>query len=150
MIQIDIESDYQDQVAAEALEAVASGVLRLTETPAESGITIQVTDDATLHQYNNQYMGVDAPTDVLSFPVPFDDPETGDPYLGDLLISVPTATRQAEAAGHPLMEEVKLLVVHGVLHLLGYDHATPEEKTDMWALQDSILTELGISAHPTE
>lgn len=150
MIQIDIESDYQDQVAAEALEAVASGVLRLTDTPAESGITIQVTDDATLHQYNNQYMGVDAPTDVLSFPVPFDDPETGDPYLGDLLISVPTAARQAEAAGHPVLEEIKLLVVHGVLHLLGYDHATPEEKAAMWALQERILTELGISAHPTE
>ena len=150
MIQIDIEPDFEERVSATILKSVAAGVLRLTDTDTNSDISIQITDDATLQQYNSEYMGIDAPTDVLSFPVPFYNPETGAPYLGDLLISFPTAARQAEAAGHPVIEEVKLLVVHGVLHLLGYDHATEEEKTAMWTLQDTLLAELGIAARPTE
>ncbi|MFN2144341.1 MAG: rRNA maturation RNase YbeY, partial [Anaerolineales bacterium] len=92
----------------------------------------------------------DAPTDVLSFPVAFDDPETGSPYLGDILISLPTARKQAETAGHAVQDEVQLLLAHGMLHLLGYDHTTPEEKAKMWTLQDRILTQLGIQAKPTE
>ncbi|MEJ2757736.1 MAG: rRNA maturation RNase YbeY [Anaerolineales bacterium] len=150
MINIEIAPEFAEQVPADILESVAAGVLRLTNTEANSDISIQLTDDATLQQYNQEYMGIDAPTDVLSFSVPVDNPETGDPYLGDLLISLPTAASQAEAAGHPVVEEVKLLVVHGVLHLLGYDHATPEEKSAMWTLQDTILAELGIAARPTE
>lgn len=150
MIHIDIDSDYEGLILPAVLEVVAAGVLRHTCSAKECDISIQVTDDETLRQYNNEYMGIDAPTDVLSFPVPFENPETGAPYLGDLLISFPTAAQQAEAAGHPVAEEVKLLVVHGILHLLGYDHATPEEKTAMWTLQEDILAELGISARPTE
>lgn len=150
MIHIDIDSAYEGLILAPVLEVVAAGVLRFTDCQKECDISIQVTDDETLRQYNNEYMGIDAPTDVLSFPVPFENPETGAPYLGDLLISFPTAAQQAEAAGHPVTEEVKLLVVHGVLHLIGYDHATPEEKDAMWTLQDKILAELGITARPTE
>lgn len=150
MIYIEIEPDFTEQIPEVILEFVASGVLRLTGTDANSDVSIQITDDAVLQHYNREYMGIDAPTDVLSFPVPFQNPETGAPYLGDLLISLPTAARQAEAAGHPVSEEVKLLVVHGMLHLLGHDHATAEEKSAMWALQDTILAELGIAARPTE
>jgi probable rRNA maturation factor len=91
---------------------------------------------------NRQYLGVDAPTDVLSFPVGEVDPESEALYLGDILISYPQALAQAEAAGHPVQAELQLLVVHGTLHLLGYDHAEEDEKTLMWKAQDEILARL--------
>ena len=84
------------------------------------------------------------PTDVLSFPASETDPDTGASYIGDILISIPRAQAQADAAGHPLEAEVQLLVVHGVLHLLGYDHADAEEKALMWKAQAEILTGLGL------
>jgi probable rRNA maturation factor len=97
-----------------------------------------------LQELNRDYLGIDAPTDVLSFPASETDPETGARYLGDILISVPRAQSQAEAAGHALESEVQLLVVHGVLHLLGHDHAKPEEKRRMWKAQAEILESLGL------
>jgi probable rRNA maturation factor len=88
---------------------------------------------------------VDAPTDVLSFPASESDPETGTPYLGDILISIPRATIQAQVAGHAVEEEVQLLVVHGTLHLLGHDHAEAEEKARMWKAQAEVMSRLGLS-----
>jgi len=108
-------------------------------------ITVVLTDDTELHELNLQYLGVDAPTDVLSFPAAESDPETGTLYLGDILISIPRATQQAEAAGHRVEDEVQLLVVHGTLHLLGHDHAEAEEKTLMWQAQAEVMTSLGLS-----
>ena len=81
------------------------------------------------------------PALVLNPETPF---ERVEPYLGDILISMPRASQQAAVAGHPLEAEVQLLVVHGVLHLLGYDHAEPEEKRRMWAAQADILSSLGL------
>ena len=112
---------------------------------ADGDVTIVLTDEAQLHELNRDYLGVDAPTDVLSFPSSETDPETGARYLGDILISIPRAETQAQAAGHPLEAEVQLLVVHGVLHLLGYDHAEPKEKSKMWKAQDEILKSIGLS-----
>ena len=111
---------------------------------ASSDITIVLTDDTQLHELNRDYLGVDAPTDVLSFPASELDPETGSTYLGDILISIPRAAQQAQAAGHPIEAEVQLLVVHGVLHLLGYDHAEADEKARMWAEQSKVLERLGL------
>jgi probable rRNA maturation factor len=68
-----------------------------------------------------------------------------EPYLGDIAISLPRATAQAEAAGHPVAAELQLLTVHGVLHLLGHDHAEPEEKAAMWAAQAAVLATLGVT-----
>jgi probable rRNA maturation factor len=82
---------------------------------------------------------------VLSFPASETDPETARRYLGDILVSIPRAEEQARAAGHALETEVQLLVVHGTLHLLGYDHAEAEEKKHMWAMQAEVLERLGIS-----
>ena len=112
---------------------------------AGADLTIVLTDDAQLHELNREYLGVDAPTDVLSFPASEADPETGVPYLGDILISIPRAAIQAQTAGHSLEAEVQLLAVHGVLHLLGYDHAQAEEKARMWSAQAEVLTRLGLS-----
>lgn len=79
-------------------------------------------DDAFIHELNREYRGYDKPTDVLSFP---QDDESG--VLGDLVISIPTATRQAAGNGHPARTEIEWLFLHGLLHLLGYDDDTDEQ-----------------------
>lgn len=112
---------------------------------ADKDLTIVITDDAQLHALNLEWMGVDAPTDVLSFPSEEIDPETGNRYLGDILISIERARLQAEMAGHQVESEVQLLVAHGILHLLGHDHAEKEEKSRMWDAQAAILNNLGLS-----
>jgi probable rRNA maturation factor len=127
------------------LEDAAKLALQQEAQSLESELSIILTNDARLHELNLNYLGVDAPTDVLSFPASETDPETGARYLGDILISIPRAQTQADTAGHSLEAEVQLLVVHGVLHLLGYDHAGPEEKSRMWKAQAAILDKLGLS-----
>jgi probable rRNA maturation factor len=110
----------------------------------DAELSIVLTDNAHLQELNLNYLGIDAPTDVLSFPASETDPESGSRYIGDILISVPRAQSQADAAGHPLESEVQLLVVHGTLHLLGHDHAEPKEKSRMWKTQAEVLDSLGL------
>lgn len=141
MINIDNQQDFLESAL---LERAARFTLDLEPDSAEADITIVLTDDAQLRELNREYLGVDGPTDVLSFPADESDPETGATYLGDILISIPRAAQQAQATGHPLEAEVQLLVVHGVLHLLGHDHAEAEEKTRMWAEQEKVLERLGL------
>ena len=140
MIHIETEFPF----AEDLLERAARAALEHESQSLESELSIILTSDARLHELNLNYLGVNAPTDVLSFPAAETDPETGARYVGDILISVPRAQAQAEAAGHPLEAEVQLLVVHGVLHLLGYDHAEAEEKVRMWRAQAEILERLGL------
>jgi probable rRNA maturation factor len=141
---INIES-HVDFIETALLERAARLTLDHQSAPADADMTLVLTDDAQLHELNREYLGVDAPTDVLSFPASETDPETGQPYLGDILISIPRATQQAQAAGHPVEAEVQLLVVHGTLHLLGHDHAEPAEKARMWEAQAEVMSRLGLS-----
>jgi len=90
-------------------------------------------------------LGIDAPTDVLSFNVDEIDPETGNYYLGDIIISYQKANEQAVTAGHEIQSELSLLIIHGVLHLLGMDHDTPESQEPMWKIQDQILSDMGLN-----
>jgi probable rRNA maturation factor len=140
MIHIESEIPFPRDV----LKAAARAALEHESQSPEVDLSIILTDDTRLHELNLNYLGVDAPTDVLSFPASETDPETGARYLGDILISVPRARTQADAAGHPLEAEVQLLVVHGLLHLLGHDHARAREKARMWKAQAEILKELGL------
>lgn len=116
----------------------------LDHQAADGDLTLVLTDDEQLHSLNREYLGVDAPTDVLSFPASETDPETERRYLGDILLSIPRAEAQAQAAGHSLADEARLLVIHGVLHLLGHDHAEEAEKKRMWKAQADILEQLGL------
>ena len=150
MIEIHTRDNLPPQVDRTVLKETAIQTLALANAPAQSGLSLYLTDDDELHQLNRDHLGIDAPTDVLSFPIPFEDPESGAAYLGDIMISVRTAARQAESGGHLLEDEIRLLLVHGILHLLGHDHATPEDKETMWQIQDSILTTLRIEARPSE
>jgi probable rRNA maturation factor len=127
------------------LEHAALRTLLKTEEQAEVSLSIVLTGDEALQELNSQYLGIDAPTDVLSFSSNETDPDTDEPYLGDVLISYPRALAQAQAGGHPVEDELQLLAVHGVLHLLNYDHDVPSEKERMWAVQAEVLQELGCS-----
>jgi probable rRNA maturation factor len=129
-------------VAPKLIRAAAEAALAHEEAAGE--LTVVLAGDAQLRALNRQYLGIDAATDVLAFPAAQPDPESGARYLGDILISVQRARTQARRAGHPLEAEVQLLVVHGVLHLLGHDHADPRAKSRMWSTQDEVLQSLGL------
>lgn len=146
-VDLQVDDSYLAATPEAQLLAVVEATLR-REGAVEAELTLVVTGDELLQQLNRDYRGIDAPTDVLSFSAQ-EDAEDGGPafvtapeaeaYLGDVIISYPMAERQAAAVGHPVQDELCLLAVHGVLHLLGYDHATPEEEAVMWAIQDEIL-----------
>jgi probable rRNA maturation factor len=140
MIHVETEFSFPQNL----LEDAARAALKHESEALDAELSIILTDDARLHELNLKYRKVDAPTDVLSFPASETNPETGARYIGDILISIPRAQAQADAAGHPLEAEVQLLVVHGVLHLLGHDHARAREKARMWKAQAAILKQLGL------
>jgi len=125
------------------LEDALRATLKNQTAPKDATISVLFTDDNQIRALNHKYRGFDTPTDVLSFDVRERDPETGVLHLGEIAISIPYAAKQAKKNGHPLEAEVQLLIVHGVLHLLGHDHA--EEKEKMWCAQAQILTELGLA-----
>lgn len=113
-----------------------------------ANLTIVLTDDTQLQKLNFEFLQINAPTDVLSFPADERDPETNERYLGDIIVSYPRALLQAATGGHSVRDELFLLVVHGVLHLLGYDHSQEREKRVMWEHQSEILKELGCTISP--
>jgi probable rRNA maturation factor len=141
-VQVSDQLDQPLPISIEAVQQAAQTALAYLSVAEKSELTIILTNDEQLHQLNLQFMGVDAPTDVLSFPAGITDPDTGGYYLGDILISVPQALTQAQANLQSGAEEIKLLVVHGVLHLLGYDHAEPKEQDQLWEIQSVILTSI--------
>lgn len=103
-----------------------------------SEVTVRITGDRELRRLNREFLGHDEPTDVLSFPAEEDG------YLGDLAISWPAVVRQSAAYGHPEAAELALLLVHGLLHLLGRDHATADEERAMWDETRACLREAAV------
>jgi probable rRNA maturation factor len=145
MINIESETTFQNEL----IERAVNATLANQSESLDSELTIVLTNDIQIQELNRDYLGIDAPTDVLSFPSSETDgseidPETGATYIGDIIISMPYAAKSAEQAGHPIESEVQLLVVHGVLHLLGHDHAEPKEKAKMWKAQAEVLESLGL------
>lgn len=147
MINTVIADPFSTLVDISKLENAALAALKHQQAPLESDLSIVIEDDTYLRQLNLEFLKIDAPTDVLSFSAGEDevDPETGQAYLGDVILSYPRAAEQAAVAGHTVLDELQLLVVHGVLHLLGHDHAENEEKAVMWAAQREILAELSVN-----
>jgi probable rRNA maturation factor len=134
-----------DPALPERLRTAAAATLR--HEGRQGDLTLVVTDDDGIQALNRDFLGIDAPTDVLAFAAqeeagPFvSAPEAGS-YLGDVILSYPRAAAQAAERYQPVEQELDLLVVHGVLHLLGYDHAGPDEQATMWARQEEILGSL--------
>ncbi|GHU62029.1 endoribonuclease YbeY [Clostridia bacterium] len=149
-------SSLEDFVHSIVLEA-----LRVLSSPREAELSISFVSDEEIRELNKSYRNQDKITDVLSFPLvdykkPGDfslclskekqycHPKTGEILLGDIVISVKQAKRQAEEYGHSFKRELAFLIVHSVLHLCGYDHQTKDEEKQMEEMQESILSYLGI------
>ena len=149
-IQIKVEGG---SVPAERLIAAITDVLDAHDVSRESGVTVVIAADDYVRDFNKQFRGVDAPTDVLSFPADVLPPppdwlhieDEAAPYLGDLVIAYPYTARQATELGHGLDDELTLLVIHGTLHLIGYDHDTPEHQDEMWAAQAEALAHANVA-----
>ena len=140
-----VTQEIEDRIV-EVLEEAA----RVHEVDELTEVSLMFTDDETIHEMNLEYRGIDRPTDVLSFALEEGEEEEiyGGPeenLLGDIIISVETAVRQAEEYGHSVKREMAFLALHGMLHLLGYDHMEEEERQEMRAQEEAILASLGIT-----
>jgi probable rRNA maturation factor len=139
---------WRDCAGAAALaEDAARLALRAAGAPGGAVVDVTLADDAAQRELNRIWRGKDAPTNVLAFPVA--DPATpilaGAPMLlGDVVLAYETVRREAAAQGKPLADHLRHLVVHGVLHLLGHDHARPADAAAMEAREIAILAELGV------
>ena len=133
----------------QVLMSVMQKIAEVYDIGIHTEVSLTLSDDEYIHTLNRQYRSKDCPTDVLSFalnegeePEIIDGPE--EMLLGDIIISVETAARQAEEFGHSLERELAFLTVHGMLHLLGYDHQREEERSEMRAEEEYVLSQLGI------
>jgi probable rRNA maturation factor len=145
------ESGAAAGVDVVALAQLCRFVMRRMRLHPATELTLRLVDLPTITLLNEKWMGSKGPTDVLSFPMdelkpgrghdnePDEDQDTG--YLGDIALCPQVAEQQAPAAGHSTSDEIDLLTVHGILHLLGYDHATPEEHSEMFGIQGRLLLE---------
>ena len=161
-VQYECETDISLELDCEALaKKVAQSGLELENCPYDSQVNLVLTDNSGIHEVNRQFRGIDAPTDVLSFPmIPFETPadyqildqdesffdlDTEELLLGDIMISAERVISQAEDYGHSIKREFCFLVAHSMLHLLGYDHMVPEEAAIMEQKQEAALEKLGIT-----
>ena len=137
----------EDEGVRFAVELAANAALK-HENAESRFLSVVLTTDENIHEYNREYRSVDRPTDVLSFPADEGDDLLAPPdgFLGDIMISIPRAREQAKALGHSTEREILFLTVHGVLHLLGYDHMRPEDEQIMLPVQRSIVEEIELSA----
>lgn len=145
MILISVQEEFKDLIKDQILRSAVENTFGLCEVSDSPSLSVRITDDNEIQALNLQYRGFDKPTDVLSFPTDFTDPDLDSRYFGDVVISYPRAEEQSKKRGHPVEAELQLLVVHGVLHLLGNDHAEKREKELMWDLQGKVLERLGLN-----
>jgi probable rRNA maturation factor len=143
-VSIEVLNESGDDVDITELSRLSRFVMDRMRVHPLAELCIKVVDEPTIAELNEQWMDKAGPTDVLAFPMDElrpglvnEEPEEG--VLGDLVLCPTVAERQAKDAGHSTQDEVDLLTVHGILHLLGYDHAEPEEEREMFALQGKLL-----------
>ena len=143
-IEVIDESDHALDV--QGLSTLSRFVMDKMRVHPQAELCIKAVDEATIAELNQQWMEKEGPTDVLAFPMDElrpglvnEEPEEG--VLGDLVLCPEVARRQGETAGHGRDAELELLTVHGILHLLGYDHAEPDEHRVMFGLQDDLLAQ---------
>jgi probable rRNA maturation factor len=143
---IEVLNESGDELEVRDLSRLARFVMDRMRVHPQAELCVTLVDEATIAELNERWMGKTGPTDVLAFPMDELRPglvneELEEGVLGDLVLCPSVARRQADQAGHATADEVDLLTVHGILHLLGYDHAEPEEHTEMFGLQARLLAE---------
>ena len=141
-VDVIVRAAFADRISARWLRDVVEAALRAEEQPEDAELTLLITDDKETQALNKRFRDTDRPTDVLAFggseEEPFVTPKGFPIYLGDVVISYPRAVAQAKSAGHSVKDELALLIIHGCLHLLGYEHAEERERREMWERQEEI------------
>jgi len=153
-INVLVDPAFEKDLEADWLQGIARQVLVSQGADANAELGLVITDQQRIQELNRNYLGRDEPTDVLAFHLlphaedgepevtPFIAPPDGMLHLGEVIISYPQAAIQAEEHQHPLRKEIAILTIHGVLHLLGYDHAEPEQQSQMSAEEAAILSSI--------
>lgn len=141
---VEVNNESTIEVDEAALQRLASYALDAMHVSPEAELAVLLVDEAAMEQLHVQWMDEPGPTDVLSFPMDELRPGTEDQpspagLLGDVVLCPQVAQAQADSAGHSLKEELQLLTAHGILHLLGFDHAEPAEEREMFGVQRDIL-----------
>ena len=141
---VELTNESGFQLEETDIQAVLIHAMAVMRVHPAADVAVVLVDEEAMEQLHLQWMGEPGPTDVLSFPMdelrPGRDGEVSEEgILGDIVLCPSVAAHQAEAAGHSVMTELQMLTVHGLLHLLGYDHAEPDEEAEMFGLQASIL-----------
>lgn len=141
---VDIVNETTFEVPAETMNALAAHVLDAMKVHPDADLTVVFVDEPAMEKLHIEWMDEPGPTDVMSFPMdelrPGTDDKPTDPgLLGDVVICPTVAEKQAVTAGHSTESEIRLLLTHGILHLLGFDHAEPDEEKAMFALQRELL-----------
>ena len=149
-VSIEVNNESAIAVDEAALQRLSAYALEAMHVHPDAELAIVLVDEAAMEQLHVQWMDEPGPTDVLSFPMDelrpgSEDEITPAGLLGDIVLCPQVAQAQAETAGHSTMEELLLLTTHGILHLLGFDHAEPEEEKEMFGIQRDIL--VGFSMH---
>ena len=166
-IDVQIFPAYQEGISVRHLRQLAEQALEAGHGPREASLSLVLADDATVRRLNRDYRGLDETTDVLAFAFhhpghyegdamppallnsdPFVTTQQGESSLGEVILSYPQCVRQAESQGHPATEELALLVTHGVLHLLGYDHLSTEEERVMKGREAAALVAVDNGREP--
>ena len=143
MIYVDLPVKYRHIIDYSLVERVSALALQMLSMK-EMIVTVTFTNNKIIQGLNKKYREIDEPTDVLSFTMNEKFPINNMTFLGDIVISVEQATNQANANNNSLSDEISLLLIHGILHLFGYDHDTNKNKNKMWKLQDKLLQRSGI------
>ncbi len=143
---VDVLDESGADVDVVALTRLCRFVMRRMRLHPATELTVRLVDTDTITVLNEKWMDAKGPTDVLSFPMdeltPGRDEEAAtEGYLGDIALCPQVAEQQAPAAGHSTSDEIELLAVHGILHLLGYDHGSPDEHREMFGVQGRLLLE---------
>ena len=149
-INVLIEEGLEIDLEIEWLQSILEKTLLAEDAPPNTEISLVLTSQERIHELNRDYRGKDKPTDVLSFsmaeqrteeePTDFIEPPDGLVHLGEIIISYPQAIFQAKEHHHTLNKEIATLIVHGVLHILGYDHEKPETEAAMQTREKDVLT----------
>ncbi|MEA3406668.1 MAG: rRNA maturation RNase YbeY [Chloroflexota bacterium] len=141
-VEVVIRPAFANCVSMQWLKDVVETVLQVENRSEGAELTLLITDDDEIRALNRRFRGTDRPTDVLAFggsgEESFVIPEDFALYLGDIVVSYPRAVAQAESAGHSIKEELALLIIHGCLHLLGYEDVEEQERRVMWHRQEEI------------
>jgi probable rRNA maturation factor len=143
-VTVELNNESGQPVDTEALVALATFALDRLRIHPLAELSIVLVDEETMSAYHERFMGEPGPTDVLSFPMdelraPTGEEEPPEGLLGDIVLCPQVTSRQAAEHGRTAEEEAEYLLVHGLLHLLGHDHAEPEEKKVMFDLKDAVL-----------